>query len=299
MTKVLVVGSINMDLVVETTQFPRPGETLFGRRFATHPGGKGANQAVAAARLGAQVAMIGRVGNDAFGQKMTATLAAEGIDIGWVGVSATAATGIAAITVCDGDNAILVVPGANRELSPEHLAASERAFVDADIVLAQLEVPMMTIEVAAALADKHGKPFILNPAPSARLPIDLLGKVALLTPNEYELAVALDGKPEDWRLLLAVLPGKVVMTKGRDGAYFTNATGALQHQPSYPVKAVDSTGAGDTFNGAIAAYWDLGLAAAARYASAAGALKVTRPGAQAGMPTRAEVQAFLNGRQAA
>ena len=299
MTKVLVVGSINMDLVVGTTRFPRLGETLFGERFATHPGGKGANQAVGAARLGAQVTMIGRVGNDAFGQQMTATLAAEGIDIGWVGVSATAATGIAAIAVCDGDNAILVVPGANGELSPEHIAASEQAFVDADIVLAQLEVPMVTIEAAAALADKHGKSFILNPAPSARLPTDLIGKVTLLTPNEYELAVALDGKPENWKALLAVLPGKVVMTKGRDGAYFTNASGAVQHQPSYPVQAVDSTGAGDTFNGAIAAYWDLGLAAAARYACAAAALKVTRRGAQAGMPARAEVQAFLSARGAA
>jgi len=299
MTKVLVVGSINMDLVVGTTRFPRLGETLFGERFATHPGGKGANQAVAAARLGAQVTMIGRVGNDAFGQQMTATLAAEGIDTRWVGVSATAATGIAAITVCHGDNAILVVPGANGELSPEHIAASEQAFVDADIVLAQLEVPMATVEAAAALADKHGKSFILNPAPSARLPTDLVGKVALLTPNEYELAGALDGNPENWKALLAMLPGKVVMTKGRDGAYFTNATGALQHQPSYPVEAVDSTGAGDTFNGAIAAFWDLGLAAAARYACAAAALKVTRPGAQGGMPTRAEVEAFLKGRDTA
>ena len=169
MTKVLVVGSINMDLVVETGHFPRPGQTLFAQRFATYPGGKGANQAVAAARLGAQVTMIGRVGNDAFGQRMTATLAAEGIDIRWIGVSPSAATGIAAITVCEGDNAILVVPGANGELSPEHLAASEQAFVDADIVLAQLEVPMVTIEAAAALADKHRQ--VLHPQPGAVGPI--------------------------------------------------------------------------------------------------------------------------------
>ncbi|AOY00219.1 ribokinase [Jeongeupia sp. USM3] len=294
MTKVLVVGSINMDLVVGTTRFPRLGETLFGERFATHPGGKGANQAVAAARLGAQVTMVGRVGDDAFGQQMLATLTTEGIDTRWIGVSDSAATGIAAITVCDGDNAILVVPGANGELSPEHIAASEQAFAGTDVVLAQLEVPMATVEAAAALAHKHGKPFILNPAPAARLPIELVGKVALFTPNEYELAVALDGKPENWKALLAMLPGKVVMTKGRDGAYFTDAGGALQHQTSFPVEAVDSTGAGDTFNGAIAAFWDLGLAAASRYACAAGALSVTRAGAQGGMPTRVEVDTFLD-----
>ncbi|BCL76053.1 ribokinase [Jeongeupia sp. HS-3] len=299
MTKVLVVGSINMDLVVGTAKFPRLGETLFGEHFATYPGGKGANQAVAAARLGAQVTMIGRVGDDAFGQQMLATLGAEGIDTRWIGISATAATGIAAITVCDGDNAILVIPGANGELSPAHIAASEAAFADADVVLAQLEVPMAAIEAAAALAAKHGKPFILNPAPAASLPIKLIGQIALFTPNEYELAVAFEGKPADWKALLATLPGKVVMTKGRDGAWFTDAAGVLQHQPSYPVAAVDSTGAGDTFNGAIAAFWDLGLAAAARYACAAGALSVTRPGAQGGMPTRADVDAFLATRDAA
>ena len=299
MNSVLVVGSINMDLVVETRQFPRLGETLFAQRFATYPGGKGANQAVAAARLGAKVTMIGRVGNDAFGRQMRTTLAAEGIDARWVGVSESAATGVAAITVCEGENAILVVPGANDELSPQHLAAAEQAFVDADLVLAQLEVPMATVEAAAALAGAHGKPFILNPAPAVLLPTDLLGKVALLTPNEHELAVALHGEPESWKPLLRTLPGKVVMTKGREGAYFADASGALQHQPSYPVRAVDSTGAGDTFNGAIAAYWDLGLAAAARYACAAAAIKVSKAGAQAGMPTRAEVEAFLDARDAA
>ncbi|GAA5785086.1 ribokinase [Chitiniphilus shinanonensis] len=292
MTKVLVVGSINMDLVVETATFPRLGETLFGQGFATHPGGKGANQAVAAARLGAQVTMLGRVGKDAFGQQLVAGLQAEGIDTRWIG-SSDAATGIAAITLCQADNAIIVVPGANALLTPADLDAAEAAFADAEVVLAQMETPLPTVEHAAALAARHGKPFVLNPAPATRLSDALLAQCTLLTPNEFELASALGQPDADWQALLGALPGRVVMTKGSQGAFYTEANGAVQRQPAFPVKPVDTTGAGDTFNGALAAFWHLGLAEAIRHACAAGALSVTKPGAQGGMPTLAELQAFL------
>lgn len=294
-TRVLVIGSINMDLVVTTPVVPQLGETLMGEGFATHAGGKGANQAVAAARLGAKVSMIGRVGRDAFGAQLKAGLAAEGVDVQGVRETEGAPTGIAVITVSQSDNAIIVVGGANLQLSPADLDAAEAAFAQADVVLAQLEVPLATVRHAALLAERHGKPFILNPAPAQQLPADLLARCALITPNEYELAAAL-GQPAldaDWRRQLAALPGRVAMTKGREGAYHARADGALHHQPGFAVQPVDTTGAGDTFNGALAAFWPQGVAPAMRLACAAAALSVTRHGAQGGMPTRDQLDAFL------
>ncbi|MEJ2795417.1 ribokinase [Iodobacter sp. LRB] len=290
MTKVVVVGSINMDLVVHTQQFPRMGETLFGEQFATHPGGKGANQAVAAQRLGASVAMIGCVGNDEFGKTLTAGLAAEGIDTRWLKTSPDTATGVALITLCQGDNAIVVVPGANMQLSPSDISTAEAAFIDADVILAQLEIPLDTVLAAAKLAQKHGKPFFLNPAPAQALPAELLALCTLLTPNEFELLEALGESEGDWKAVLA--KHAAVMTKGSDGAWF-NQGGQLQHQPGFKVDLADSTGAGDTFNGALATFWHLGIAEATKRASAAGALSVTRAGAQGGMPTLAELEQFL------
>ena len=293
MSRILVFGSINMDLVVETSTFPRLGETLPGASFATHAGGKGANQAVAAARLGAQVTMLGRVGCDAFGEELKARLAAEGVVTRWVHETPGVSTGIAAITVCNADNAIVVVPGANARLSPADLDAAESAFAAADVVLAQLEVPLATVEHGAELAARYRKPFVLNPAPAMRLPQSLLARCTLITPNEYELGTAL-GEPEvGWQELLNRLPGRVVVTRGAEGAYFTDAAGVLRHQAAYAVKPVDTTGAGDTFNGALGAFWDLGLAEAVRRGSAAGALSVTQRGAQDSMPTLAELNAFL------
>jgi ribokinase len=293
MPRVLVVGSINMDLVVETDTFPRLGETLIGAAFATHPGGKGANQAVAAARLGATVTMLGRVGADAFGHDLKAGLAHEGIDTRWVRETPEVSTGIAAITVCDADNAIVVVPGANGWLSTSDLDSAEVAFAETDVVLAQLEVPVTTVEHAAELAARHGKPFVLNPAPAMRLSDTLLSRCALITPNEYELATALGRTAVRWQNLLSALPGRVVMTAGKDGAYFSDRTGTLQHQPAFPVTPTDTTGAGDTFNGAVVAFWSSGLSEAVRRGCAAAALSVTKPGAQGGMPTLAELNAFL------
>jgi ribokinase len=293
MSRVLVFGSINMDLVVETSLFPRLGETLPGASFATHAGGKGANQAVAAARLGAHVTLLGRVGSDSFGAELKARLAAEGVSTRWVHETPGVSTGIAAITVCNADNAIVVVPGANASLSTADLDAAEPAFAQADVVLAQLEVPLATVEHGAELAARYGKPFVLNPAPAARLPESLLARCALITPNEYELGTALGRADLGWRELLTRLPGRAVVTKGAEGAYFTDAKGAIRHQPAYPGKPVDTTGAGDTFNGALGAFWDLGLAEAVRRGCAAGALSVTKRGAQDSMPTLAELKALL------
>ncbi|WP_310631215.1 ribokinase [Paraburkholderia sp.] len=293
MARVVVVGSINMDMVVATDTFPRLGETLFGTRFSTHPGGKGANQAVAAARLGADVTMIGCVGDDAFGNEMKATLARAGVNIRHVSTGREA-TGIASITVSGGDNAIIVVAGANDGLTPAHIDAASDAFAQADVVLAQLEVPMATVLHAARRAKEHGKPFFLNPAPAVALSDELIELATLLTPNEHELATALQQPEADWARTLATRPGRIAMTHGKDGAYFTQADGTLAHQPGFTVEAVDSTGAGDTFNGALAAFWHLGMSEAVRRANAAGALSVTRAGAQGGMPTLAELEAFLN-----
>lgn len=293
MLRVLVVGSINMDLVTETSTFPRPGETLVGASFATHHGGKGANQAVAAARLGATVTMLGRVGSDAFAPELKEGLAREGVDTRWVRETRDVSTGIAAITLCDADNAIVVVPGANGRLSASDLDLEESAFAEADIVLAQLEAPVATVEHAAELAVRHGKPFVLNPAPAMRLPDSLLSRCALITPNEYELATALGRPGVRWQDLLSALPGRVVMTAGKEGAYFSDRAGTIHHQPSFPVTAIDTTGAGDTFNGALVAFWDLGVTEAVRRGCAAAALSVTKPGAQGGMPRLAELNAFM------
>ncbi|MFT4190511.1 MAG: ribokinase [Comamonas sp.] len=295
-TRVLVIGSINMDLVVTTPAVPQLGETLMGEGFATHAGGKGANQAVAAARLGARVAMVGRVGRDAFGAQLKAGLAAEGVDVQWVRETDGVPTGVAAITVSQADNAIIVVGGANLQVTPADLDAAQAAFAEADVVLVQLEVPLATVEHAAALAERHGKPFILNPAPAQPLPAALLARCALITPNEYELAISLGqaaGAPQGWQQQLATLPGRVAMTKGGEGAFHVDAQGRLHHQPGFAVQPVDTTGAGDTFNGALAAFWPQGVTAAMRLACAAAALSVTRPGAQGGMPTRAQLDAFL------
>jgi ribokinase len=287
-----VVGSINMDMVVATEAFPRLGETLFGTHFATWPGGKGANQAVAAARLGAEVTMIGCVGADAFGEQLKATLVREGIDTRWVSTG-NAATGIASITLSGGDNAIVVVPGANHELAAADLDRAHEAFAQADIVLAQLEVPLDTVLHAARLARRLGKPFFLNPAPAVALPAELIALTTLLTPNEHELAAALQTAGKPWAEVLRRMPGRIAMTHGKDGAYTSREDGELVHEAGFEVEAVDTTGAGDTFNGALAAFWHLGAGQAMRRANAAGALSVTRAGAQGGMPTLAELEQFL------
>ena len=286
---ITVVGSINMDLVVTAMKRPEAGETILGEDFYTSPGGKGANQAVAASRLGAEVHMIGRVGDDKFGSDLMNFLEQESIFLNGVEPVTHKASGVAMITLADGDNSIIVYQGANKDTTPEYIRKFESLIAKSDVVLTQLEIPIESVEETARLCQKHNTQFILNPAPAAELSSDLLAKADFITPNQLEHA-ALSEKVDMNQFL-----DKLIVTEGKDGVvYFDQQT---QHRiPSYSVSAVDTTGAGDTFNGAFA--YAIGMKedvkTACQFANAAAALSVQKIGAQAGMPTREEVNEFIS-----
>ncbi|KIL36246.1 hypothetical protein SD71_09370 [Cohnella kolymensis] len=300
---VAVVGSINMDFVVQSSKFPLPGETVLGGSIEYFPGGKGANQAVAAARLGAQVTMIGAVGSDVFGGKLLSILEAEGIST--EGVRETqGASGIASIIVSSGENAIIVVPGANGELSPEDVEANSGLIEKADIVLVQLEIPLPTVEAALKIAKRMGKKTILNPAPAAAFPNEWLQLADIVTPNETELAALIEAEPgtDDAAAALQTAmralqdrgANAVLITLGANGAAMLTSDGEYIQVPGRKVDVVDTTGAGDCFHGALAAAWASGqpLPEALAFAIGASALSVTKAGAQTGMPTRQELDAW-------
>ena len=279
---IVVIGSINHDLTVVTPRHPAAGETVLGTAHYTGGGGKGANQAVAAARLGAGVAMVGRVGADDHGRALTASLAAEGVDVSTIGVDEEAPTGIAVITIdASAENTIVVSPGANSRLQPGHL--DHDLIGAATVVLAQLEVPLETVTEAARLC---AGTFILNPAPARPLPDELLQRVDILVPNRSELASL-----EEWGLDSAPV---TVVTLGDLGAMLI-ADGDTTRLPAPEVEAVDPTGAGDAFCGALAFALSLGssLREAVERAVVAGAIATTRRGAQAAMPTAGEVETLL------
>jgi ribokinase len=293
MTRIVVVGSINMDLVTVAPRFPAPGETLMGERFLSVHGGKGANQAVAAARLGAQVHMVGAVGDDAFAGPLCEGLASEGIDLAHVAHMENCSSGTASITVAGGENEIVVVPGANARLMPSHVAKAQAIIASADAVLVQMEIPLETVEATLRIAHTQHVPVILNPAPAQRLPTQWLRLARYITPNQHELATLLGADPtEDFRDLMRHAPCPVVLTRGADGAWFREQD-EPRHQRGFDVEAVDTTGAGDTFNAALTVFLPEGLPIAVRKACAAAALSVTRLGARTGMPHRAEVNALL------
>jgi ribokinase len=293
MTRLVVVGSINMDLVTVSPRFPAPGETLLGERFVSVHGGKGGNQAVAAARLGAQVHMVGAVGDDAFGQPLMDALSAEGIDVEHVARIEDSSSGTASITVSGGENQIIVTPGANARVTPAQVNDAREAIARADAVLVQMEIPLETVEATLRLGAALHVPVILNPAPAQRLPVDWLRLARYITPNQHELALLLDADAdEDFRSLMRRSPCPVVLTRGAEGAWFREE-GEAQQQEGFQVEAVDSTGAGDTFNAALAVFLHEGLPIAVRKACAAAALSVTRLGARGGMPHPAEVEALL------
>lgn len=292
MTRLVVVGSINMDLVTVAPRFPAPGETLIGERFLSVHGGKGGNQAVAAARLGAQVHMVAAVGDDAFGEPLRGGLAKEGVSIEHI-VRVEGSSGSASITVSGGENEIVVIPGANAQLTPAHIAKAQQLIADADAVLVQMEIPLETVDATLRLAHTQHVPVILNPAPAQPLPTEWLRRARYITPNQHELATLLGADAsEDFRSLMRRAPCPVVLTRGAEGAWFREE-GEPQHQAGFDVEAVDSTGAGDTFNAAFAVYLHEGLPIAVRKACAAAALSVTRLGARGGMPHPAEVDALL------
>ncbi|MFE6666172.1 ribokinase [Streptomyces sp. NPDC057697] len=285
----LVVGSANADLVVGVERRPAPGETVLGSDLAVHPGGKGGNQAVAAARLGARTALLARVGDDAHGRLLLDSQRAAGVDTAGVLVGG-APTGVALITVDpSGDNSIVVSPGANARLTPQDVRAAGALFGAARIVSVQLEIPLETVaEVAAALAP--GTRLVLNPSPPAPLPERVLAVCDPLVVNEHEarslLGAAAGTTPQEWaRALLELGPRSVVVTLGAAGALVADSGGAVR-VPSPEVEAVDTTGAGDAFTAALA--WRLGrgegLAEAAGYAVRVGAAAVTGRGAQASFP---------------
>lgn len=309
MARIVVVGSFNMDLVVRLPVIPRPGETLLGGVFATFPGGKGSNQAVAAARLGGEVTMIGRVGADAFGDQLLNMARSEGIDTRFVGVDAHAATGVALIEVdAQGQNSIAVASGANFTLTAADVAAAFAQLERVDLVVMPLETPLETILTAAELGRRAGARVVLNPAPAQHLASELLKNVDVLIPNEYEAAY-ISGReihsPQDARQAAADLlrsgPGSVIITLGSQGALIAQAAPgapAYTRATAFSVKAVDTTAAGDGFVGGLAVALGEGrsLPAAAHFASAAAAISVTRIGAQPSLPTRAEVEEFLRAR---
>lgn len=278
------------------------GETILGGPYLMGPGGKGANQAVAAARLGAEVAMVVQLGKDDFGDRAEENLRREGVQTGYVLRTEASHTGVAFIIVDDaGDNMIVVAPGANERLSSADVDAAREAIAQADLVLLDLEVPMETIERAAALAQELGVRVILNPAPGQALSAELLRRVDVLTPNETEAQIVtglpvsnLEEAQSAGRYLLAQGVGAVVITLGALGALIVTHEGA-QHIPGWRVQAVDTTGAGDAFNGALAVALAEGhpLPQAVAFANAAAALQVTRIGTAPAMPTRAEVEAFM------
>lgn len=302
---ILVVGSINMDIVVRGPHMPAPGETVLGSGFKTLPGGKGANQAVAVARLGGSCAMIGCVGTDAFGDRLLGDLDSEGVDCGAILRSHDAPTGTAIILVdSKGENAIVVAGGANCRVTPDdNIIPNEDLFRLADVVVLQLELPLTTVRAAMQIARRHNCKVILDPAPAPRIVPDWLCQVDILTPNVIECET-LTGKraSPDERVNKAIaldlidLGAKAVAIKlGGRGSLLVTSDGHFHTLPAYRVLVDDTTGAGDAFTGALAVAvakgWD--LPAAARFANAAGALACTRIGARSAMPTAAEVEMLM------
>ncbi|MCM3443053.1 ribokinase [Metabacillus halosaccharovorans] len=292
--KILVIGSINMDLVTQTNTIPKVGETVLGEHFFSVPGGKGANQAVAAAKLGADVTLLGCVGDDAFGSELKQHLQTQGVNTAHIQTNSETSTGVASITLSEGDNSIIVVPGANHKLTPALVQQHEKLIANADLILLQLEIPLDSVVAATELAQKHQVPVILNPAPMQKLSKNLILQAAYITPNEHELESLLAStnlSEEETN----ILKEKSIVTKGAKGIQLYES-GKEQLVRGYQVEAVDSTGAGDTFNGALAVSLSTGspLIKASQFANAAAALSVTKLGAQAGMPTKEEVESFLH-----
>lgn len=305
---IVVLGSLNMDFVVRVAHLPAGGETVLGHDFVTLPGGKGANQACAAGRAGSThvtVKMLGRVGHDVFGEQLKASLSSAGVDVSGVVPTLEQPTGVALIWVDDaGQNSIVVASGANHVLKLEDVPAMRTAYYGAAYALFQLETPLSVVEAALRLAHEEHVQTILDPAPAQPLSKDLLTQVDILTPNETEALTLLGRAPqrvsvEDAQPLaeaiLALGPRAVILKLGDRGSFYWNGHAAIR-QNAFKVQAVDSTAAGDTFNGALAAALaqspDIG--AALRFASAAAALSVTKAGAQASIPGLTEIEYFTS-----
>lgn len=299
--QILVVGSSNTDMVIKAAHLPRPGETILGGTFFMNPGGKGANQAVAIARLGGPVTFICKTGSDIFGHQSQQLFEEEGINTSYVFSDSGNPSGVALITVDEkAENCIVVASGANANLLPSDLEKAEEAIERADLVLMQLEVPMETVCFVADIAWQKGKKVILNPAPAHPLPVDLLRHLYLITPNETEAEMITGVKITDEssageaaRALSGMGVQHVIITLGSKGALIYS-NGKTEMVPALKVEAVDTTAAGDVFNGALTVALSEGrsLKEAARFACKASAISVTRVGAQSSAPYRNEVDIF-------
>ncbi len=301
--KIIVIGSLNIDLIVRSPHIPAPGETVLGSSFATAGGGKGANQAVAAARLGAQVSMVGRVGADNYGSTLLAGLKSDGVDTRFVQQDPEHPTGLALITVDDqGENSIVVVSGANWQVSKMDIDRAADEIANADVLVLQLEIPLECCDYAASLAHRCHVPVILNPAPARALPASLLQHVSYLAPNESETTLLSGIAVSDLHTAQQAIErihqlgiDTVVMTRGSQGAYVSAPSGSFA-VPAFQVDPVDTTAAGDAFVAGLA----FGIAKkqplkqAVRLAAAAGALATTKAGAQPSLPHMAQVKPLLD-----
>jgi ribokinase len=292
MVKITVIGSSSIDLVVTALKRPVKGETILGDSFKTVPGGKGANQAVAAARLGAEVHMIGCVGQDSFGEQIVQNFTANGVNTSYLEPVPHLETGTAHITLAEGDNSIIVVKGANNAVTPKYVEKALDIIRQSNIVLIQQEIPEETVEYVTEICFTHDVPVVLNPAPARPIRKTVVEKATYITPNETEAAVLFENM--DIHEALKEYPNKLLVTEGENGVrYYDGEKEVLV--PSYPVEAVDTTGAGDTFNGAfsVAIAEGMNMKESIRFANRAASLSVTKFGAQGGMPTREEVEGSL------
>jgi len=289
MIRIAVVGSSSMDLVVTSAKRPMAGETVLGESFITVPGGKGANQAVAAARLGAEVSMVGCVGDDVYGEIILDNLKKNHVNTEYVEPVTGSASGTAHITLSEGDNSIIVVKGANDFITPEYVEKAKKVIEESDIVLVQQEIPEETVEYLADLCNMLQKRLLLNPAPARKLSEAVIQQASFLTPNEHEFEILFDGR--DRTEVLTEYPNKLFITEGKNGVrYFDGHEEKVV--PSFEVEAVDTTGAGDTFNAAFAVAVAEGKSfdESLLFANRAASISVTKLGAQGGMPQRVEVE---------
>jgi ribokinase len=291
MYDIVVVGSINADLVFEADRRPNSGETLIGKDFKTVPGGKGANQAIAASRLGAKVAMMGCLGEDQNGIFLEENLKVNKVETKFIKKVKGIPSGVAGITLAEGDNSIIVVPGANYEVDKTYIDKNIEVIKSAKIVLLQLEIPIEVVEYVIDICSKNKVKTILNPAPIQKLKEDTLEKLDYLTPNEHEFEILYGSKREEE--MLKKHKNKLIITKGSEGVSFSDGDKVI-NIPSNKVEVVDTTGAGDTFNGSFAYSLVKGMSIkeSIEFANKAAAISVTKFGAQGGMPTLKEVDEF-------
>lgn len=289
MIRIAVVGSSSMDLVVTSAKRPMAGETVLGESFITVPGGKGANQAVAAARLGAEVSMVGCVGDDVYGEIILDNLKKNHVNTKYVEPVTGFASGTAHITLSEGDNSIIVVKGANDFITPEYVKKAKKVIEESDIVLVQQEIPEETVEYLAELCSKLQKRLLLNPAPARKLSEAVIQQASYLTPNEHEFEILFNGRNRTE--VLTEYPNKLFITEGKNGVRYFDGN-EERVVPSFEVEAVDTTGAGDTFNAAFAVAVAEGKSfdECLLFANRAASISVTKLGAQGGMPQRIEVE---------